>query len=150
MDKKLKNSLITLLTLIVKKAESNGLKPFIKTSKVIDMLKSSGVTINYHQLSQLAQIPAVGAFIKNINKDQIELVTDDNPKDEIAPEVDDVDTDDEVASFEEPEETEEMPAASPDTNAVQDNNDTDETDSIKHTGADIVGKMAARALKRSG
>lgn len=80
MDNNFRNKLIPLLTLMKSKAEDKGLSPSLRTNTVIDMLKSTGVTLGYAQLKQMLEDPSVKDLVKSVDKDRIELVgSDDDP-----------------------------------------------------------------------
>lgn len=140
-----KASLLSLLNLMINKAEKQRLEPVIRTSKLIDLLKTSGVVMSYHQLQDLISDPAVQQLVKDINKDEVTLRLPDDDED-LTPDLSDfggeeeMPTDDEMAS-QEPSEDELPP--------IQDQGLSGESTSVKHNGPNIVSTMAARALKRS-
>jgi len=69
----IKNTLLTLLVFLKHKAEEKGLEPVISVSKVIDLLRGSGLRLSYQQLVDLTQDPSIAPSIKSINQNQIEL-----------------------------------------------------------------------------
>lgn len=81
MNNIFKNQLIALLTLMKSKAEGKGLEPSLRTDTVINMLKSTGVTIGYSQLQQMLQDPTVSDLVKSVDKNRIVLVGDDEETD---------------------------------------------------------------------
>lgn len=70
---KLRNSFLTLLVFLKHKAEEKDLEPVISVSKVIDLLRGSGLKLSYQQLVDLTQDPTISPSIKSINKNQLEL-----------------------------------------------------------------------------
>jgi hypothetical protein len=151
-DPLLKNSLLSLISLMKRKAVERGLKPIIGISKVIDMLKSSGMTITYHQLYELCQDPDVKESISSINKNQITLSTGDEAEEESTDDFTPEDFEN-TEPAEEPEPTEDdsdidsgdEPYDYEDENAEEDEDD----DHIDHGGENVVSKMAKRAAARS-
>jgi hypothetical protein len=69
----IKNTLLTLLVFLKHKAEEKGLDPVISVSKVIDLLRGSGLKLSYQQLVDLTQDPSIAPSIKSINNNQIEI-----------------------------------------------------------------------------
>ena len=67
----LKNSFLTLLKFLQHKTEDKGLAPVISVAKIIDMLKSTGITISYQQLLDLTKDANIASMIKSINRNQL-------------------------------------------------------------------------------
>ena len=55
------------------KAEEKDLEPVIPVSKVIDLLRGSGLKLSYQQLVDLTKDPSIAPSIKSINKNQLQL-----------------------------------------------------------------------------
>lgn len=77
-NSRLKNSIISLLSLLRHKAQDKGVAPVISISKILDMLKITGMNITYHQLVALSEDPSIASSIKSINKNQLTLTSDDD------------------------------------------------------------------------
>src|ERR1700739_4490957 len=94
-DPKLRASLLALLHLMIAKAKEKHLQPTIKTNKIIDLLKPSGITLSYNQLVDLTNDEAIGSMIKDINQEQTTLSLDSD-SDDISTGMDDDDESPEV------------------------------------------------------
>ena len=70
---RIKNTLLSIIVFLKHKAEDKNLKPVITVAKLIDMLRSSGIKLNYQQLLDLTKNPFIAPSIKSINKNQIEF-----------------------------------------------------------------------------
>ena len=77
-DMLLKNTLISIIALLRKKAEDKGLKPVISISKLSSLLQIGGLKVTYAQLKKMAKDPLIASYIKSINKNQVELRLDDS------------------------------------------------------------------------
>lgn len=73
IDPIMRNSLISILSFLKHKAEDKGVVPVISVAKLIDLLKTSGMTITYQQLLDMTQDPAIAQSIKSINKNQVTI-----------------------------------------------------------------------------
>lgn len=69
----IKNDIIALLTLMSSKAEQKNLEPSIKTNTLLKILSSSGLKLNYTQLSQLFQDQDIAGLIKSSDETRITL-----------------------------------------------------------------------------
>jgi hypothetical protein len=147
VDPQLRASLLALLNLMKNKAEKEDLQPIIKTHKLIDLLKTSGITLSYHQLRDLASDKMIQPLIKDINKDQTTLRLDSDDDDEIEAPMDmGVDNPEEMpqddfSGEDDFDQTGDEPA--PDADDSYDEGPTG------HSGKSIISGMAKRALARS-
>lgn len=149
VDPQLRASLLALLNLMKNKAQKDNLHPVIKTHKLIQLLRTSGVTISYHQLLDLTNDPSVQPLIKDINKDQTTLRLDSD---------EDADMNDLDISSDDPEE---MPQQ--DDEGMEQGDGMDQAGEVPpteepedydvgptgHSGRSIISQMASRAMKRS-
>lgn len=92
MSTKTKNDLIALLVLMKRKAADAAARnpdyePVISTHRVVDILRSSGTPFSYSLLSQLKSDPMVGAYIADLNKDQLTINLDAVNEPEAEPEL---------------------------------------------------------------
>lgn len=140
----LKGSLLSLLSLMVNKATSRDLQPVIRTRRLLDLLRTSGVSISYGQLQALTSDPTIGNFIQSVDPNTVTLrMPDDNdldlPVDDTEPALGQ-ESDQELPG-EDVTPTEELPP-------IQDMNNSGETTTINHTAPSVISAMASRALKR--
>jgi hypothetical protein len=81
-DPILKNTLISVLSFLKHKANDKGIKPVISVTKLIDLLKTSGMTLTYQQLVDLTKDPTIAKSIKSINKSQVTIALGDEEPEE--------------------------------------------------------------------
>jgi hypothetical protein len=152
LDSRMKNILISIISLLKHKAEDKGLKPVISVAKLIDLLKVSGMTITYQQLLDLSKDPAIASSIKEINKTQVELSLSDDEEENFEPNTDENSNNaDNSAVTDNEEEFKPDDFAVPDSNEAPSTTPTavsPENSQIYTPKQSIVGQMARRASHR--
>lgn len=148
VDPQLHASLLALLNLMVNKAKQNNLKPVIKTQKLIDLLKTSGITISYQQLRDLTNDPSIQSLISDCNKDQTTLNIDSDDEDM---DFDDsgTDKDEDNSADMEQEPSDDSKLGGDRLPPKGDAQEPAADDKIGHSGRSVVSQMAGRAFRRS-
>jgi len=147
IDPILKNTLISVLAFLKHKAEDKGLSPVISVTKLVDLLKSSGMTITYQQLLDMTHDQSISKSIKSINKNQVTISlggeeNEEQPLQDFGGEPESSEDEFNPDDFQAPEEDEEgeNPEAAPVENEAEPNQ--------YGRQKSIVGSMAHRAMSR--
>ncbi len=144
IDAKIKNGLISLLTLLRNKAESKHLPLDFKTSLILNMLKPYGV-VSYNQLSQILGDNSIQNLVKDSNKDTITVRSENEPVEEEMPEA----PEGQMPGMEQ-NLTGEMPVSNEIPPTQPSTPQTEQNPAVPTQTVNPVSVMAKRALSRAG